>query len=355
MTVTRTTEQVKPFVPARFLGNAHAQTLYANLARRVPTLAARRERVELEDGDFVDVDVVAAERGPSTRHGSLVPRDPCLAQGDREEHQPWVLVLHGLEGSSEAPYVRGLAHMLAAQGVESCLLNYRGCSGEPNRLPRSYHSGETGDVLRAYEHLARTRRGPCALVGFSIGANLTMKLLGELGEQAPPFVLSIAVSPPFELERCARHLDRPAGLPYREHLLSTLRAKALAKLDHFPRLASAKGVRAARTFQAFDEEYTAPVHGFKGAHDYWERSSGGRYLEGIERDLLIITSDDDPFFPKGYVPEIARKMDTVELVLAPGGGHVGFVSGSVLAPRYWAEELASSRLASALGAVQLSS
>ncbi len=330
MTVTRTTEQVTPFVPARFLGNAHAQTLYANLARRVPAVAARRERVELEDGDFVDVDVVGPGGGA------------------------WVLVLHGLEGSSESPYVRGLARALAARGIESCLLNYRGCSGEPNRLPRSYHSGETSDVLHAYEHLARTRKGPCALAGFSIGANLTMKLLGELGPQAPPFALSVAVSPPFDLEATARHLDRPASLPYREHLLVTLRRKALAKLEHFPRLASAKNVRAARTFQAFDEEYTAPIHGFANAHDYWEKSSGGNYLEGVARDLLIITSDDDPFFPRGYVPDLARKMDPVELVLAPGGGHVGFVSGNVLAPRYWAEELASSRLASALGAVQLS-
>jgi predicted alpha/beta-fold hydrolase len=155
------------------------------------------------------------------------------------------------------------------------------------------------------------------------------------------------MSPPFELEACARHLDRPARLPYREHLLATLRKKALAKIERFPGIASARAVRGARTFEAFDEEFTAPVHGFPSARDYWEKCSGGRYLRGVARDVLVIASADDPFFPTGYVPEETRKMDHVELVLARGGGHVGFVSGSVLAPRYWAEELAVARFTAA--------
>lgn len=324
MTATRTTD----FEPARFLGNAHAQTIYANLLRRSPPLAFFRERIELEDGDFLDVDVASTK--------------PAA---------PWVLVLHGLEGSSQAPYVRGMAHALAKRGIEACLLNYRGCSGEPNRLARSYHSGETNDVLLAWEHLAKSRQGrPCGLVGFSIGANLTMKLLGELGAAAPPFELAVAISPPFDLEACARHLDRPAGLVYRERLLMTLRAKALEKLDRFPGIADRAAVRAARTFHAFDEHFTARLHGFKDAHDYWEKSSGGRYVSGIARDLVIVASADDPFFPRGYCPEKLEN-EKIEVVLAKAGGHVGFVAGSAFAPRFWAEELAAERLAAAFSAV----
>ncbi len=330
MSSTTTTERATrstPFVPARFLSNPHAQTIYANLFRRTGPLAFYRERIALPDGDWVDVDVA-------------LPTDKERATA------PWVLVLHGLEGSSQAPYIRGLARALVAKGFEACLMNYRGCSGETNRLPRSYHSGETGDVRHVFEHLSRSRVGrPHALVGFSIGANLTMKLLGELGPDAPRFELAVAVSPPFDLARCARHLDRPRGLVYRERLLSTLRAKALAKIAAHPGLADPAIVKRARTFFDFDDRYTAPVHGFKDANDYWTRSSGGNYLAGVERDLLIITAADDPFFPVGYCPEEnIRKNSRIELVLAPGGGHVGFVSGSAFAPRFWAEEQIVERL-----------
>ncbi|HZV02841.1 MAG TPA: alpha/beta fold hydrolase [Planctomycetota bacterium] len=326
---TRTTD----FSPARFLAGPHAQTIYANLLRRIGPLQTYRERLELEDGDFLDVDVAPA--GPGS---------------------PWVLVLHGLEGSSQAPYVRGLARALVARGIEACLLNYRGCSGEDNRLLRSYHSGETKDVLVAWQRLAATRASrACGLAGFSIGANLTMKLLGEMGEAAPPFELAVAISPPFDLAPTAKHLDRLAGFVYRERLLATLRQKALAKIVRFPGVVSDRDVRRARTFTDFDERFTAPVHGFANAAEYWAKSSGGRYLDGVARDLLIVAAEDDPFFPPGYVPlalRNERKMGTVELVLARGGGHVGFVSGSAFAPRFWAEELAASRLQAALTGVR---
>jgi predicted alpha/beta-fold hydrolase len=323
----------EPFQAARFLGNAHAQTIFANLLRRTGPLSFYRERLELADGDFLDIDIAPAASRPDA---------------------PWVLVLHGLEGSSQAPYARGLARALVASGIEACLINYRGCSGEPNRLARSYHSGETADVLAAWKHLAATRAGrPCGLVGFSIGANLTMKLLGELGPDAPPFELAVAISPPFDLEKCAIHLDRPSGIVYRERLLYTLRQKALEKIARFPGAADVAAVKGARTFHAFDAAYTAPLHGFAGVLDYWEKSSGGRYLAGIERDLVIIAANDDPFFPAGYCKTDCGN-PRIEVVLAPGGGHVGFVSGSALAPRFWAEELAVSRLNARFHALEFS-
>jgi predicted alpha/beta-fold hydrolase len=329
MTPTATEPPAPAFVPARFLENPHAQTVYAALLRRTPTFPVVRERLELEDGDFLDVDTVSPP-GASA-------------------HTPWVLVLHGLEGSSEAVYVRGLARGLVARGLEACLLNYRGCSGEPNRLARSYHSGETGDVRAALEALAARRPGRrIGLAGFSVGANLAMKLLGEEGDRTPVHA-AVAISPPFDLERCATHLDRPGGWVYRERLLWTLRTKALGKIARFPGIASGAAVKAARTFFAFDEAFTAPVHGFENAHDYWAKASGVNYLEGVTRDLLIVSSDDDPFFPEGYVPHAAiGRNRNVDLVAPARGGHVAFVAGTALAPRFWAEELTVERLASRL-------
>lgn len=309
------------------LANPHAQTIFAALLRWQGGPRVRRERMELADGDFLDVDVAT-------------PAAPARGA-------PWVLVLHGLEGSSSAPYVRGLARGLVGYGIEACLLNFRGCSGVPNRLPRSYHSGESADVREALGLLAAQRPGrPFGLAGFSIGANILMKMLGEDGDRAPAaLAAAVGLSPPFDLEASALHLDQPRGFVYRMHLLLSLRAKALAKIAHFPGLADERAVRRAWTFQAFDEVYTARLHGFDGALDYWRRCSGARYLGSIARELLLIASDDDPFFPAGYVPREALAANPrVRLQVAPHGGHVGFVAGSPLAPRYWAEERALEHL-----------
>jgi predicted alpha/beta-fold hydrolase len=174
-----------------------------------------------------------------------------------------------------------------------------------------------------------------------------MKLLGEQGGAAPTgLVAAAAISPPFELEPTARHLDRPRSFFYRSYLLRTLRAKALEKIARFPEIARLEpGVREARIFAEFDEAFTAPVHGFADARDYWTRCSGARFVATIARPLCIVASLDDPFFPEGYVPvgAVARN-PLVDLVLAPRGGHVGFVAGSPLAPRFWADEVAVEHL-----------
>jgi predicted alpha/beta-fold hydrolase len=170
-----------------------------------------------------------------------------------------------------------------------------------------------------------------------------MKLMGEYGADAPETLRgAVAIAPPYDLTVCAAHLDRPALYIYRQWMLGRLRRKALAKLASFPGLADVRALRKAGTFLAFDDAYTAPIHGFKNAREYWERSSGIVYAPRIARDTVVISSLDDPFFPSGHVPEAElRKNPRIELVLTPGGGHVGFVSGSPLAPLYWAEELAA--------------
>jgi predicted alpha/beta-fold hydrolase len=297
----------------------------------------QRQRIELADGDFVDVDIA----GPDTP-----------GPGDR----PWTLVLHGLEGSSRSSYVRGMTAALVAAGCEACIVNYRGCSGEPNRLARAYHAGETEDVLAVLERLGAERPGrPFAVVGFSIGGNILMKLLGEDPGRVPAgLVAAAAISPPFDLERCAQHLDRRSrtAAVYRGQLLRTLRRKAVAKLARFPRCVAAtpKQLRAAHTFALFDELYTAPVHGFENARDYWQRSSGVRYLPSVRHPLLIVTAQDDPFFPRDYVPrDVVAANACLELVLTEHGGHCGFVGGSLRSPTFWAEHTVLHSLAGHLG------
>jgi predicted alpha/beta-fold hydrolase len=325
-----------PFLPSPWLGNPHAQTILAATVRRPPHLPSlRRQRIELDDGDFVDVDVAASPT--------------------RTEPTSWVLVLHGLAGSSRSPAVRGMAAALVAAGHEVCLMNYRGCSDEPNRLPRSYHGGASDDVLAVMQRLCSARpHRPFAAVGFSIGANMLMKLMGEDTARVPAsLTAAVAISPPFDLTRCAAFLDRPFRPPgiYRHALLRVLRPKALDTLARFPGCVavSAADLRRARTFAAFDGLFTAPLHGFADAAEYWHRASGGRFLAGIDRPMLILSAADDPFFPPDYVPRAAIAANPrLTLALAARGGHCGFVSGPAWSPTFWAERATTAYLATHL-------
>ena len=303
------------FQPPRWLRGAHAQTVFGTLLRPGPRLPLRRERWELPDGDFVDVDRLD---GP--------PAAPLL------------LVLHGLEGSSSSHYVRGFLDQARRRGWRGLALNFRSCSGEPNRLLRSYHSGETGDLAEA---VARARResqdAPLFAAGCSLGGNVLVKWLGEQGSSAP-LRAAAAVSVPFDLQACARALDAPGAMSfvYRTRFLRTLKRKALAKARLFPGIDAAR-VRSARTLFEFDEAVTAPVHGFAGAEDYWARSSSGPYLPRVGVPLLLLSAEDDPFIPAACLPREAAALNrSVTLEVHPHGGHLGFVAGGFL-PWFWAE------------------
>jgi predicted alpha/beta-fold hydrolase len=287
-----------------------------------------RERWELPDGDFLDVDRAA---GPA-------PDAPVL------------VVCHGLEASSRAAYVRGLVQLARTRGFAALAMNFRSCSGTPNRLPRSYHSGETGDLALVVERLVAERPGRrIALCGFSLGGNVVAKYLGERGEDLPAEVAGAAViSVPFDLARCARALDGPGfwNWVYRERFLAGLRAKALEKARRFPGILDLRAVRGARTFAAFDAAVTAPLHGFASAEDYWERCSSGRFLAGARRPILALSALDDPIVPADALPlEAARANPNITLVTTPLGGHVGFVSGGPLRPGCWSEARAVAFLA----------
>lgn len=323
---------MSPYLPARWLPGAHAMTVFASVARVFPRPRGLRERWELPDGDFLDVDRYAPRAG-----------------GDA----PVVVVLHGLEGSSRAPYVRGLVALLLARGMAAIAVNFRGCSGEMNRLLRIYHSGETTDLDHVVRRLAAERPGrPLGVAGFSLGGNVAAKYLGERGDDLVPELRAGAViSPPFDLARSAQAIDGPGfwNRVYRERFLRRLRRRAFAKLRQFPGALDASAIQAATSFAAFDAHVTAPVHGFRSAEEYWTLSSCGRYLGGVRRPLLAIASLDDPIVPGDTVPRAAIAANpNVALEVTEAGGHVAFVSGSPFWPSFWAERRAVEFLAERL-------
>jgi predicted alpha/beta-fold hydrolase len=304
------------FVPATGLASPHAQTIYAALARPTRLPPVRRERLELPDGDFVDLDTF-----------------------DGAPTSPHVVVLHGLEGSSKSGYVTAILRGASERGWGATALNFRSCSGEPNRLARSYHSGETGDALAVMRHLWARIAGPLYAVGFSLGANVLCRLLEETGADAPVRAAA-AMSAPHDLDACCRKLDGPGPFQrlYRERFLRTLKQKAREKLRRFPDAFDRKAMEAAHSIRAFDDAVTAPLHGFRSAAHYYAEASSGPKLHAIQTPTLLLSASDDPMLESPVIPPQAADNPHLSLVLTERGGHVGFVSGRVHAPRFWGEE-----------------
>ena len=289
------------FHPPYFLRNAHVQTILPALIRRRPRILFERERLELQDGDFLDLDWI--------RSGS----------------ERVAILTHGLEGSSAADYVRGMAESLNGAGWDALAWNLRGCGEEPNRLPRFYHSGETGDLATVVRHASESY-GRIALVGFSLGGNVTLKYLGE----APPpssVVVAAAISTPVDLTSSALALDgRRTNRLYVRLFLQSLIAKIEAKARGFPNELDARGARAIRTLQEFDNRYTAPLHGFRDAADYWARSSALPFLPQITVPTLLLNAHDDPFLTPASLPFAEASASPFLFLEAPArGGHVGFM------------------------------
>ena len=299
---------VKPprFAAAPWLANPHLQTIYASLFAPVPKVAMRRDRWDTPDGDFVDVDFV-----------------------DGPADAPWVHLYHGLEGSSNSPYARMLMHHVRARGWRGSVFHFRGCSGEPNRLPRAYHSGDTAEIdwsLKRVKALAGA--APLYAAGVSLGGNAFAKWLGEQGEAAVPIVARAAViSAPLDLMAAGEALGRGFARVYSWHFLGTLKRGALEKLDRYPGLFDAEAVRRARSLRDFDNVVTAPLHGFRDTDDYWTRASSKPQLAAIRVPTLVLNARDDPFLPGEALPTPAEVSPAVTLEFPERGGHVGFVTG----------------------------
>ena len=298
------------------------------MARRRRLGGTTRERFDTPDGDFVDVDWLGGPAGA-----------------------PLLLVLHGLEATLRSHYIGGLFRLAAARGWRAGVMYFRSCSGELNRLPRFYHSGETGDFDHVLRRLAAREPGVrIGVVGVSIGGNVLVKWLGEQGEDAPRAVAgAVAISVPFDLAGCARLMDR--GLPkvlYTTSFMRSLRQKTLAKSRAFPDFVDIRAALRARTFAAYDRLVTAPLHGFADEEDYWRRSSSGPYVARIRRPTLLISALDDPFIPPASLPDPRLLPPAVRAEFVPRGGHVGFVEGRPWRATSWAERRAVDFLASVL-------
>lgn len=308
----------KPFAPAWWLRNPHLQTFWPPCVRRCRGPALSRERVELPDGDFLDLDWV---------------------RRSRHTHAPTVLVLHGLEGSSRSVYARGMLGALAACGWRAAVMHFRGCSGEPNRRDRGYHSGDTGDLAYVASRLSPDGASPLMAVGFSLGGNVLLKWLGETGARNP-LAAAVAVSVPMVLGECAARLERGLSRLYQHWLMRSMRRSVWCKFAHRGAGAPIDLDRAARSksFREFDDAVTAPLHGFDGVDDYYRRSSARQHLSAVAVPTLLIQAADDPFMTKDVIPSPGELSPALTFELCERGGHVGFISGRIPGKaEYWLE------------------
>lgn len=312
------------FNPAWWLNNPHLQTIYPSLLRKPPEPVVKRERLMTEDHDFIDIDFCG------------------------EGNQPLVILLHGLTGSSQSGYIKGLQQALLEQGLRSAALNFRGCSGEYNNSSRCYHSGETGDIDFLYRTLrAREPQTPMAAVGFSIGGNVLLKWLGEQGSNIQLFA-AVAVSVPLVLSACATKLDNGFSKIYRASLLRELKDYVRLKQVHLESLGKTEEAELLRrigdledikSFWQYDNRVIASLYDFANVADYYQRSSSRQFLQAIKVPTLLIQAADDPFMTPEVIPELKELSASVFLEITEAGGHVGFVAGNnPWHPEYWLEQ-----------------
>ncbi|MGA7951679.1 MAG: alpha/beta fold hydrolase [Thiobacillaceae bacterium] len=296
------------YVAPAWLPGGNLQTLYTAAFLRGPDISYRRERWEWPDGDFIDADWVDAET----------------------DDAPIVVLFHGLEGSSQSFYARDLMSEVKKKGWRGVVPHFRGCSGEPNRLPRAYFAGDVTEIEAMLRHV-RTEY-PNALiyaVAISLGGNALLKWLGDAGEQAGELVkAAVSVSAPVDMNAAGHALDSGFNrITYTARFLATLKKKAMAKAKRFPGTLNADGIRAATSFQEFDTLVTAHLHGYKDAEDYWTRTSSKPGLKNIAIPTLVLNAKNDPFLPASALPTQDEVSPSVTLEQPAEGGHVAFPSG----------------------------
>jgi len=289
-----------------WLPGGHAQTIYASL-RPAPAIRYRRERVDTPDGDFIDFDWLDAT-GPA---------------GDAT---PLVVLFHGLEGSSSSHYALRLMGELATAGWRGVVPHFRGCSGEPNRKPRAYHSGDYAEVGWMLERIrAAASFAPLFAVGVSLGGSALLNWLGRQETRAKNvLVAAAAVSTPLDLAAAGRAIDIGMNRIYSRHFLSTLVPKAKGIAHRFPGLLDPAAIARANSMYSFDEVVTAPLHGFAGADDYWKRASSKPWLRAIVLPTLVLNARNDPFIPASSLPMQSEASSAVSLEQPAHGGHGGF-------------------------------
>lgn len=299
----------------RWLPGGHLQTIYPATCISKPVVQYRRERWDTPDGDFIDVDFV-----------------------DGDADKPFAVMFHGLEGSSASHYARAMMAHVASMGWSGAIPHFRGCSGEFNRAPRFYHSGDSGEidwVLRRL-HGRRASKGKFYATGVSLGGNALLRWLGESQHQADFVDRACAVSAPLDLAAGGAALSRGFNMIYTRVFLETLKPKCINKLAQFPGLFDRETMLQARDLYAFDNVVTAPLHGYRDTDDYWNRASARHVLPDITVPTLVLNARNDPFLPGEFLPGLASAM--VALDYPKHGGHVGFTAGGIPGNLAWLPE-----------------
>lgn len=307
-----------PFVPLKGGKNPHIQTLLPRFLRRKAVFEPVWERLVTPDGDFLDISWTE----PPSRAGN----------------KPVVILFHGLAGCFYSPYANGLLNAFRQRGWLGALMHFRGCSGALNRLPRSYHSGETSDARFFLEHLqARFPDSPKAAVGVSLGGNMLVRYLAS-HKHDPIVRAGCVISPPLDLSACSQRIGQGFSKIYQAYLLRSMNRTLHNKLARHPQIGHWKSGDTIdiSTLYQFDQTVTAPLHGFGGAEDYYRQCSGLGVLQDIATPLKVIHAKDDPFMTEAVIPS-SPLPDNIEYHLTDYGGHVGFVSGTLKQPDFWLE------------------
>ena len=306
--------------PPWLLGNGHIQTIFPVLFRKIPDLTYTRERIFTPDDDFLDLDW------------------SCI------QSRRLAVISHGLEGCSHRTYVKGMARAANCGGWDALAWNYRGCSGEPNQTLRFYHNGATDDLGLVIDHaVAMGRYDEIALIGFSLGGNLTLVHLGR-DRVNPKVSKAVVFSVPCNLSTSVALLASPANRIYMKRFLRLLHEKIKAKKALMPDRIDDDGYDNIKDFKEFDDRYTAPIHGFRDAKEYWRQCASQQFIPDIRVPTLIVNAANDPFLTKECFPVAEVKANrNVSLSIPKSGGHVGFVAFN-RDRMYWSEYQAVSFL-----------
>ncbi|QOP44777.1 hydrolase [Sulfurimonas paralvinellae] len=310
------------FQPSFLLKNRHLQTIYASFFRKLPSLDCKSEIFELSDGDFVEACWYTL-----TNHTNTTPV---------------VILFHGLAGSHKSIYIQGMIQALHAAKISCVVMHFRGCSGMDNRKARSYHSGDTHDAAEFIQSVKnRYPHAKLGAIGYSLGANMLLKYLGETQKDSL-LNAAVGVSAPMQLALSSAQMNRGFSRFYQKLLLKDLRSALEEKYEKYDMQKliglQKKDIKKLKNFKLFDEAYTAKINGFESAEDYYKKSSAKQFLNKIETPTLIIHAKDDPFMTPEVIPTKQEVSPSVQLKILDHGGHVGFISGTLLRPKYWLEE-----------------
>ncbi|QED38546.1 alpha/beta fold hydrolase [Antarcticibacterium arcticum] len=292
--------------PPVIFRNYHLSTIYASMFRSVPEISQKRERLELEDGDFLDIDWSFSSKASSKK---------------------LQIILHGLEGNSSRPYVVGMANHFNEAGWDVAAINLRGCSGELNRLYRSYNAGASEDLREVIKYvLENNNYDTLSLTGFSLGGNLMLKYLGEGKEIPPQLKAAVAISTPCDLYLSLKKLEETKNYLYSRRFVKKLKQQLLIRSEQFPDKITRAEIMKCNTLYAIDDLYTGKAHGFQNARDYYEKSSALNFIPSINIPTLLINAKNDAFLSPNSSPvELAIEHQYFHLELPAYGGHVGFL------------------------------